>query len=210
VADYATNPVEARVIRPQLFTPLPTEPAAVKNVRLLVRAASDPGTLVQPVRRALLTVLPAGAATNAFTCRDILTVAAKEMAAGTAPLVPLIGIGMLLTAAGIYAVLAFAIARRSRELAVRVAIGASRREQVRLVVVHSLRLLVLGSTSGVVFTFGLSRLVRAAGGAGSLYDPEWPSFVVPVVIVFGVGALATWIPMRRALRISPSLLLRAQ
>jgi len=48
----------------------------------------------------------------------------------------------------------------------------------------------------------------AAGGAGSLYDPTWPAFVLPVLIVFVIAALATWIPTRRAMRINPALLLR--
>ena len=117
-------------------------------------------------------------------------------------------IGMLLTSSGIYGVLAFAIARRSRELAVRVAIGASRRDQLRLVTTHSLRLVGLGSVFGVGLTFALSRVVRAAGGGGSLYDPTWPAFVLPVLIVFVIAALATWIPTRRAMRINPALLLR--
>ena len=53
---------------------------------------------------------------------------------------------------------------------------------------------LIGSTCGIALTFGLSRLVRAAGGAGSLYDPPWPAFVMPVLIVMVVAALATWIP----------------
>jgi ABC-type antimicrobial peptide transport system permease subunit len=67
----------------------------------------------------------------------------------------------------------------------------------------------MGSTCGIALTFGLSRLVRAAGGAGSLYDPPWPAFVLAVFIVLFVAALATWIPTRRALRINPALLLKA-
>jgi hypothetical protein len=54
-----------------------------------------------------------------------------------------------------------------------------------------------------------TRLVRAAGGAGSLYDPPWPAFVIPVVMVMIVAALATWIPARRALRVNPASLLKA-
>ena len=131
------------------------------------------------------------------------------MLAGTAPLFPLIVIGMMLTSSGIYGVLAFAIARRSRELAIRMAIGAARGNQIRLVMAHSLRLVAIGSTCGVALTFGLSRVVRAAGGAGSLYDPPWPAFVLPVLVVVIVAALATWIPTRRALRINPALLLKA-
>jgi ABC-type antimicrobial peptide transport system permease subunit len=73
----------------------------------------------------------------------------------------------------------------------------------------NLRGRTMGSTCGIALTFGLSRLVRAAGGAGSLYDPPWPAFVLPVFIVLFVAALATWIPTRRALRINPALLLKA-
>lgn len=115
---------------------------------------------------------------------------------------------MLLTSSGIYGVLAFAIARRSRELAIRAAIGASRREQLRLVVAHSGRLLGIGLACGVTLTFGLSRVVRAMGGGGSFYDPPLPAFVIPVVIVLIVGAIATWLPMRRVLRINAAALLR--
>jgi ABC-type antimicrobial peptide transport system permease subunit len=67
----------------------------------------------------------------------------------------------------------------------------------------------VGAALGVALTFGLSRLVRASGGAGSIYDPAWPAFVIPVLIVLAVAAVATWIPTRRALRVDPALLLKA-
>jgi hypothetical protein len=70
------------------------------------------------------------------------------MLVGTAPLVPLIAIGMMLTTAGIYGVRAFAIARRSRELALRIAIGATVRDLIRLVTAQSAQLIVTGSRSG--------------------------------------------------------------
>jgi ABC-type antimicrobial peptide transport system permease subunit len=132
----------------------------------------------------------------------------QEMLVGTAPLFPLIVIGMLLTAAGIYSVLAFSIARRQKELAVRVAIGATGRDVVRLVTAQSLRLVAAGCLLGVGVTVGLARVVRADGGAGLLYDASWPIVAIPVLIILGIGALATWIPSRRALRINPAILLR--
>jgi ABC-type antimicrobial peptide transport system permease subunit len=146
---------------------------------------------------------------SAYTLRQILTVASKEYLAGTAPLVPLIVIGMLLTSSGIYGVLAFAVSRRSRELAIRIAIGADRGQQIRVVIAHSLRLVLIGSACGIALTFGLSRLVRAAGAAGSIYDPPLPAFVLPVILVLFVAMLATWIPARRALRVNPASLLKA-
>jgi ABC-type antimicrobial peptide transport system permease subunit len=115
-----------------------------------------------------------------------------------------------MTAAGIYGVLAFAISRRSKELAVRVAIGATRRDLARLVTWHSARLLSVGAGLAVAATFGLTRVVRASGGAGSAFDtPGWPAFAVPVLIVFVIGGLATWLPSRRAMRINPAELLNA-
>jgi putative ABC transport system permease protein len=208
VADYSTNQFEPRHAAPKLFVPIALEGSDVKRVQLVVRANGDPAPLVQPLRRELRRSLAGTLVGSAFTYDEITIVGAKELLVGTAPLVPLIAIGMLLTTAGIYGVLAFAIARRSRELAVRVAIGATSRDLVRLVSAHSLRLVMLGVGCGIGLTFALSRIVRASGGAGSIYDPDWPSFAVPVVIVAVIGAAATWIPSRRAIRINPAVVLR--
>jgi FtsX-like permease family len=109
----------------------------------------------------------------------------------------------------IFGVLAFAVTRRSKELALRVAIGASRSDVTRFVALRSLQLVIVGGVVGVGATFALTRVVRAAGGAGSAFDtPAWPAFAIPVVIVMLVCGLATWIPTRRALRIDPAVLLR--
>jgi predicted permease len=209
VADYSTNPIETRLATPKIYLPLSTDAARTTSVRFLIRAAGDPTSLVEPVRRALREAVVGVDVNSAFTLRQILTVAGKEYLAGTAPLFPLIVIGMLLTSSGIYGVLAFAVSRRSRELAIRIAIGADRGQQIRVVIAHSLRLVLIGSACGLALTFGLSRLVRAAGGAGTLYDPPLAAFALPVLIVIVVAALATWIPVRRALRVNPASLLKA-
>ncbi len=135
---------------------------------------------------------------------------AGEIMVLTYALSPLLGIGMFLTATGIFGVLAFAIARRSKELALRAALGATSRELARMVAMHTFWLLGTGACAGVAGTFALTRMVRAAGGGGSPFDtPGWQAFVVPVLVVFAVGAFATWIPARRAIRIDPALLLKA-
>jgi putative ABC transport system permease protein len=178
-------------------------------MRFLVRATGDPAPLVEPVRRALRNAAVGINVRGVVTLRQMITIVGQEYLAGTAPLFPLIVIGMMLTSSGIYGVLAFAVARRSRELAIRVAVGADRGNQIRLVMAHSVRLVVIGASFGTMLTFGLSRLLRAAGGAGSLYDPPWLAFVVPVLLVTVVAACATWIPARRAMRVNPALLLKA-
>lgn len=209
VRDYMSNPIERRTTAPQIFVALPEDAGDLRVVRFLIRAVGDPAPLVQPVRRSLQDAVPGLLVFNTFTLDQIRTVMGQEAAAGTAPLFPLIVIGMLLMSSGLYGVLAFAVSRRTRELAVRMAIGADRGAQVRFVLTQSLRLVALGSLCGIALTFGLSRLVRAAGGEGSLYDPPWPAFVLPVALVLVVALLATWVPTRRALRIDPARLLRS-
>jgi ABC-type antimicrobial peptide transport system permease subunit len=66
----------------------------------------------------------------------------------------------------------------------------------------------MGSILGIAVTFALARVVRAAGGAGSVFDPPISAFVAPIVIVVAIGALATWVPSRRASKIDPATLLR--
>jgi ABC-type antimicrobial peptide transport system permease subunit len=106
-------------------------------------------------------------------------------------------------------VLAFALTRRARELAIRVAIGATGRDLTRLIAVHTLRLVLIGSVAGLAVTFALVSLVRSGGGAGSVFDPPMHAFIIPVVIVLAIGAITTWLPARRASRIDPVVLLRS-
>jgi predicted permease len=209
VADYTTNPLRAGEFEPKVYVPLPIDPTKeAARVHFLIRASGDPGPLAQTIRREVRDAVPGTVVSNAHSIEQMLSVMGQEILVSTAPLLPLIAIGMLLTAAGIYGVLAFAIARRSRELAVRIAVGATPRDLVRLVGAHTLRLVVIGATAGTAVTFGLSRIVRASGGAGSIWDPGVQVFVIPVLLVVVVGAAATWIPSRRALRINPADLLR--
>jgi ABC-type antimicrobial peptide transport system permease subunit len=76
------------------------------------------------------------------------------------------------------------------------------------VTAHTVRLVGIGATLGIAVTFGLSRVVRAAGGAGSMFDPALHVFVWPVVAVIVLAAIATWVPSRRAVKINPAVLLR--
>jgi putative ABC transport system permease protein len=205
VADYANNPFHEPDASPRIFMPLPAH--APQRMTFLVRAA-DPNGLVQTLRRELRAAAVGNQVTYAYPLDEVRHVSGQEVLVGTAPLVPLIVIGVLLTTAGIYGVLAFAVARRSRELAVRVAIGASSHDLIRLVTMHTLRLVGTGLAIGIGLTFGLGRLVRASGGAGSMFDPTLAAFVVPIGVITVIAVFATWFPARRAASIDPVKMLR--
>jgi predicted permease len=209
VADYASNPSQARMPGLKVFLPLAPDARGPARLLFVIRAEGDPAPLVEAVRREARKAAPGTFVASAYTFDQFIRMASQEMLIGTAPLAPLIAIGTLLTAAGIYGVLAFALARRSRELAVRMALGATPRDVVRLVASHTVRLVVTGSALGIGVTFALARIVRASGGAGSLYDPEAHVFVWPILAVLVIGAVATWVPSRRAVKINPAVLLRS-
>jgi putative ABC transport system permease protein len=209
VADYSSNVLRPLGSEPRIFVPMRADARDFRRMSFVVRAQGDPAALVQRLRREGRDAAPGNVA-SAETIDQIVTIVGQEILVGTAPLFPLIAIGMLLTMAGIYGVLAFAIARRSRELAVRVAVGASRRHLMSLVMAHAVRLLAIGVTLGIGLTFVLSRVLRANGGAGSLYDPPLEAFLVPIAALVTLGLVATWLPARRAARIDPIVLLRME
>jgi putative ABC transport system permease protein len=208
VADYSGHPLRYPDVEPKVFTPLPQPSAELPRLDVVIRARGDPAPLTQTVRREIRDGLTGTVVVASYTIDQILEVSGQEILVGTAPLLPLIVIGMLLTTAGIYGVLAFAVTRRSRELAVRLAVGATGADLIQLVSMQTSRLVAAGCLAGIAVTFGLSRVVRAGGGAGSIWDPGVEAFVLPVLVVVAIGALASWMPSRRALKINPSDLLR--
>ena len=110
VADYANNPFHEPAASPRIFVPLPA--AAPRRMAFLIRA-NDPAALVQTVRRELRDAAVGNVVTGVGTAEQTLQGMGQEVMIGTAPLFPLIVIGVLLTTAGIYGVLAFAVARRA-------------------------------------------------------------------------------------------------
>lgn len=205
VAGYANS--QLRPVKPMFFQPLADERTGPTRVPFLVRAAGDPQALTDAIRREVRDLRQGNVVTMVTTFDQILDVGGQEILILTYPLAPLIAIGLLLTAAGIYGVLAFAVARRANELAVRIAVGANRSTLVRLMVLHSLRLVAIGLAGGIGATFALTRVAQGSGG---IFDsPGWQAFLVPVGIVVAIGLLATWVPSRRAMRIDPATLLRS-
>jgi putative ABC transport system permease protein len=209
VAAHASAPL--RPASPRFYLPFGREGKPPPRVEIVVRAAHEAAPVVRSVREEVRHLGPTYAVPSVFALREVINAGAGEIMGLAFAMSPLLGIGAFLTASGIFGVLAFAIARRSKELALRVALGANRVSLARLVLANTLTLLAIGALAGVGVTFGVTRFVRAAGGGGSAFDtPGWQAFAVPVLIVLGVGLLATWIPTRRAMAADPARLLRTE
>ncbi len=209
VGAYAFSPM--RPAPPRFYLPIPRDGPNLAHVQIIVRAVGDPSSIVRAVDQEIRALGPTYTVPAVYSFRSVIEVGAGEMRAMSYILSPLLAIGMFLTATGIFGVLAFTIARRTNELALRIALGARRGAVARLVMVHTLTLLAVGASAGVAATFALTRVVSAVGGGGSSLDtPGWETFAAPVLIMLIVGGLATWIPTRRAINLDPARLMRAE
>jgi ABC-type antimicrobial peptide transport system permease subunit len=118
------------------------------------------------------------------------------------------GIALLLAAAGLYGVLFYSVTQRTREIGIRVAMGAQERDLVRLVVGRGLLLVAVGLGLGLVASLGLNRLFTSLLYGVSATDAL--TFAATSALLFLVALVATWHPALRAKRVPPTIALRTE
>jgi predicted permease len=188
------------------FLPALQRPETFTNI--LVRTDLGPTAMASIVRDALRTVDPdlPLLQPEQLSTRIAQTIADRKLA-----LVLLAGfaaLALVLASLGVYSVMAHLVALRTSEIGIRMALGASPRMVLRLVLGHGRRLTLLGIALGIVGAFFVSRLMRQA-----LFeiDPADPLIYLTVAAtLLGVAEFASWLPARRATRIDPVIALRAE
>jgi len=180
--------------------------AGAFSKHLVVRSTGDPRAVMASVARELHGVDPTASVENMKTLDQIRD---DSLASRTFAMQLLIGfaaIGSVLTLVGIYGVLSLSVAARRREIAIRAAVGAGRRDIRNLVFAEGLGLIAGGVISGIAAAFILARVLRSF-----LFgvDPADPVTLATVGVLFAVVALlACWQPTRRAVKIDPIEALR--
>jgi putative ABC transport system permease protein len=117
-------------------------------------------------------------------------------------------IAVALAAVGIYGVLSYAVARRTHEIGIRLALGAGRDEVFRLVVAQGMRLASVGGAAGLAAAFVVTPFLRRLMFGVQPTDPT--SFVLVTLLLAAVALAACWIPARRASRVDPMIALRTE
>ena len=173
---------------------------------IVVRSSVDPLSLSHAVRQAVESVdplVPTGAT------RSMEQILSRSLAL-RGFLMRLLGIfgglALLLASVGLYGVISFVVASRTREIGVRMALGARSAEVLRLILAEGLRLVIAGVGIGVLTALLLTRLLESMVYAVSLRDPL--IFVLVSCLMIAVSLLACYIPARRATRVDPIIALR--
>jgi putative ABC transport system permease protein len=178
------------------------------RVTIVARTKGDAGAMASAIRAAIWDVNPSQTITTVSTLDDVLgeTVARPRLL--TMLLLMFAGFGLLLGALGLYGVLAFAVAQRRQEIGVRMALGASPGDVVRLVVTQAAGLVALGLVLGLAGAAALTRVMRAVLFEVSTTDPA--SFAVAVAVLALAALAACVAPAWRALRTDPMVALRQE
>jgi putative ABC transport system permease protein len=168
----------------------------------------DTSAIVGPMRSAIAKIDPALAVADVTTMSQVMADEAAPQRFSTIALSAFAGGALLLAAVGLYGTLAFGVTQRTREIGVRVALGASRREVLRLVVRQGMSLTALGLALGIAGAFVVTRLMT-----GLLYQTEpldVGTFASVTAVLAAVALLSCYLPARRAARVEPMAALRAE
>jgi putative ABC transport system permease protein len=190
----------------ELYYPLTQ--AADPRMTLLVRTAGDPLTVARAVQAQVWAVDPAQPVASVRTVEQLLARSEANRRFTTMMLIVFAIVALLLAAIGIYGVIAYSTAQRTREIGVRIALGATRADVLRLVLWDGVRIGALGIILGVAAAAAGSRVLSSLLFGVSAHDPL--TFIALPVALLVVALLASWIPARRALAIEPVKALRAE
>jgi predicted permease len=184
---------------PEIFIPHAQNPYLVMNV--VVRTTVDPNALAQTARTQALTIDPEQPV-HSITSMDQLLAETMQEDRFAMLFVALFAVAGLVTAAtGVYALLAYTVGQRRREIAVRMAIGASSASVARLIVMESLALAVVGCVVGALGVMAVSRLAQSILFGIAPTDPL--TLLATAAVLVTVVLAASWLPARRAARINP-------
>jgi putative ABC transport system permease protein len=175
---------------------------------LVVRTAVEPMSLATALRNAVWAVDKDQPVSNIDTMEHIVAGAVARQRFSTTLLGIFATLALTLAAVGIYGVTSYSVAQRTHEIGIRMALGARRRDVLKMTVKQGLKLVVMGVAIGLVAAFVLTRVMASLLFGVSATDPV--TFFSISLVLMGVAILASYIPALRATKVDPMVALRAQ
>lgn len=197
--------------KPEIYAPIPQVPTETisylkNNMCWFVRTENEPLMVAAPFRKEVKRIDPDVPASSVRTVEQYLaqSIAPRRF---NLTLVAIFGAAALLLAAmGVYAVISYAVAQRTREIGIRMAMGAQQGEVLRLIVGDGLRLVASGAALGLVLALLVTRLMKGLLYGVSAADPV--TYLAITALLFAMAMLACYVPGRRATSVDPLIALR--
>ncbi len=179
-----------------------------RNMKVAVNGEVDAASLTTSVRAAIAAVDPALAIANVTTMREVVRDLSAPQRFSATVLTAFAAGALLLAGIGLFGVLAFGVAQRTREIGVRVALGAARSEVVGLIVKQGMLLVAIGLVIGLFGSLAATRVMQSLLYETDVYDPM--TFTIVPALLALVSLAACYVPARRAAVVDPMVTLRSE
>ncbi|MGH7626415.1 MAG: FtsX-like permease family protein, partial [Gemmatimonadaceae bacterium] len=194
---------------PEYFLPLAQGPGrSTRSQAFLIRTAGNPSRMMGAIRSALDELEPNLPYVELRTMPEILRPVLQPRRLGASLFAVFGMLALVLAGIGLYGVIAFAVAQRTHEMGIRLALGARQRDVVALVVRQSVVLTLAGLATGIAGALAAAKLVTDLLFGVSPVDPVTLAGVV--LLLAAAATLASWLPARRATRVDPMIALRSE
>jgi putative ABC transport system permease protein len=192
--------------RVQIYYPYHRTPPS--SVNFVLRTQQDPASLATAIRATMRQLEPTLPVFGLRTMDELFEQSVTNERVMLRLLVVFAGIALLLAAIGLYGVLSYIVAQRTREVGVRMALGATAASVRQLMLGQGLRLAFIGLGAGLLAAAGLGKLMSSVLYGVSPFDVL--SLAIVSVVLLAIGLVASWLPAHRATRINPVEALRAE
>jgi putative ABC transport system permease protein len=202
---YTALDTEARA---QMYTPFTQFPPVFSDRTLVARTDGDPQRFVPSVRGEVQAIDKDQPISHIRTMEKFVAGSVSQRRFNMSLLAVFAGLALLLAAVGIYGVMSYSVEQRTREIGLRMALGAQTRDVLRLVLRHGMTLTLIGAVIGLIAALGLTRLIENLLFGVSATDPV--TFLVVASLLALVAMLACYLPARRATKVDPLVALKAE
>ncbi len=207
VSDIVQNDRTRQTLTPLIYVPYLQAPSPFMAV--MVKTSVDPRSLIEPIRRQLYAIDPdVPIPVLMLPLRDLLDRSWAFERNVMALLLVFAAVALLLAAVGLYAAVSHSVRRRAQEFGIRVAIGATGRDVVRLVFRQGISPVGTGLAVGLTAAFAVNRVLKSQLVGVSPADPA--ALLAASVVLVLAAALGCWIPARRATQVDPAIALRRE
>jgi predicted lysophospholipase L1 biosynthesis ABC-type transport system permease subunit len=185
---------------------IPYAQRTTRSLRFVVRSNGDPIALAPNIRSEIRQLDPNLAVTDFKTLDQLVAGSVARPRFYTALLALFAGVALALAATGIFGVMSYAVAQRSREISIRMALGARAGQVLQMIVGRAVALATVGTVIGIVGALAIGRLIQTQLFGVGILDPL--TLTAVIVVLIGSAAAASFLPARRAAALDPADSLR--